>query len=209
MEKCSFNAVGHLYRPIREVRYPLLPDCLLRAALLNLWLLLLFFLLFIAERARAILFPLPAAERGGHTRSCSDGVCVCVLLCVSPGARTRCGPFSAIVRLHSAASWLTGSTLINKKKSAPIVELCPLLQVMWLNIEMDFCQYLWIQGYTGYSMPSLLWRGDYHKQIYGCTYECVIWLNNTADFKFKKIPCAVGIRGKQVRLNNLQVNVLL
>lgn len=136
--------------------------------------------------------------------------CVCVLLlCVSPGARTRCGPFSAIVRLHSAASWLTGSTLINKKKSAPIVELCPLLQVMWLNIEMDLCQYLWIQGYTGYSMTSLLWRGDYHKQIYGCTYGCVIWLNNTADFKFKKILSAVGIRGKQVRLNNLQVNVLL
>lgn len=155
------------------------------AALLILW--LTFF--FIAEKALAILFPLPAAERGDHTRSCSGGVFV-LLLCISPGARTRCGPFSAIVQLHSAASWLTGSILINKKKNAPIVDLRPLLQVCpsshVINIEMNLCQYLRINGYTGYSIKSLLWLGDYHKQFYGCTDGCVIRLNNTAYFKFLK-----------------------
>lgn len=61
---------------------------------------------FTAERAQATLFPLPAAERGGHTRPCSGGVFV-LLLCGSPGARARCGFFSAIVQLHSVSSWQT------------------------------------------------------------------------------------------------------
>lgn len=114
-----------------------------------------FLIIIIAEKASAILFPLPPAECGshtrscgGHTRSCSGGVFV-LLLCVSPGARTRCGPFSAIVQLHSAASWLTGSKLINKKKNAPIVDLCSLLQVCpsshVINIEMNLCQYYTIK----------------------------------------------------------------
>lgn len=58
---------------------------------------------FIAERAQATLFPLPAAERGDHMRSCSGDVFV-LLLCGSPGARARCGHFSAIVQLHSESS---------------------------------------------------------------------------------------------------------
>ncbi len=90
----------------------------------------------ITEKGETILFPLPVAEEDDHTQMSIGGVFV-LLLCSSPGVWARCGLFTAIVLLHSTASWLTDWPTADFKNPANRMSVLLLLIAA-------YCCFLWV-----------------------------------------------------------------